>query len=361
MKIWQLIALICLPHFLKAQISINVLDTINYTTFGVDSPIAYHKLSFRGLHVFNEKVVWVSGNQSVVGRSTDGGKTFVLTKIAGYPNLELRDIHAISKDIALVIASGSPGYIFKTYDGGLSWKKVWEDKRPEIFLDAIDFWDDDKGVVIGDPIDERFVLYKTLDGGNTWHPFDTSMRPWAIKGESLFAASGSSFRCMPKEAIAFVTGGQVSVFHWLQIDKKYQRFELKTMTKEKPSCGAFSFDFNEDYIFVVGGDYASDTSKTKQAVYSYNYSDDGLELLNFKPWYSGYRSCVALIGKGPQFISCGTSGAEINNVNQIIVNPKPGRGTLTEASFNVVQSSKNGSLVIMAGSKGKIAWFNLKP
>lgn len=356
MKIWQVFTFIaCLPLFASAQYQLKVLDTLTYTTTNITTPIQYHQLSFRGMSVVNEKVVWVSGNQSVVGRSTDGGQTFTLVQIQGYPDLELRAIKALDKDAAIVVSSGSPGYIFKTFDGGISWRKVFEDNRPEIFLDAVDFWDKDKGVVIGDPIDRRFVLFKTLDGGNTWHPFDTAMRPWAVNGESLFAASGTSFKCMPKGSIGFVTGGSVSVMHWLQIDKKYQRFELKSMQQGKNSQGAFSFDFNKNSMLIVGGDYASDTTKTKQGAYSYKYSKDGLELLNMKPFYSGYRSCVSFIGSSPEFISCGTNGVDVNNLNRIIVHPTAGKGNISEESFHVVQSDKTGKLVVLAGSKGKIA------
>lgn len=356
MKIWQVLTFIaCLPLYVSAQYNLRVLDTLSYDTTNITAPIQYHKLSFRGMSVVNNKVVWVSGNQSVVGRSTDAGKTFTLMQIQGYPDLELRAIKALNKDAAIAVSSGSPGYIFKTFDGGISWQKVFEDNRPEIFLDAVDFWDKYKGVVIGDPIDKRFVLLKTMDGGNTWHPFDTAMQPWAVDGETLFAASGTSFKCMPKSSIAFVTGGVKSVIHWLQIDKKYQRFELKSMLQGRNSQGAFSFAFNKSSIIIVGGDYASDTAKTKQGAYSYKYSKDGLELLNMKPFYSGYRSCVSFIGSSPEFITCGTSGVDINNLNRIILNPIQGKGKVSTDSFHVVQSDKTGKLVVLAGSKGKIA------
>ncbi|MDP3929770.1 MAG: YCF48-related protein [Bacteroidota bacterium] len=312
-------------------------------------------ISFRGMSVPNNKVVWISGSKGSVARSTNGGKSFELIKIPGYESFDFRSIYAFNDKKAIVVNSGSPAYILKTFDGGNTWRKVYEDLRQEIFLDAIDFWDEEKGMVLGDPIDERFMLIKTSDGGNTWYEMDTSMRPWAIPGESVFAASGTSFRCMKKNSLAFVTGGSKSVFHWLEIDKKYQRHELKTMVQGKASEGAFSFDYNAKYIAVVGGDYASDTTKIKQALYRYAYDKDGLQLLNMKTFYTYYKSSVALLEKG-NLVSCGTLGVAVNHTEQTTT--LPGQKTyISTKSFNVVRKARKGNLTVLAGPKGTIGVF----
>lgn len=332
--------------------SLPHVQVVDSTQFINPDSLPVSQISYRGLSVVNDQVIWASGSKGAVARSIDGGKTFELMRIKGYDSTQFRDIEGFSADIAIVMSSGSPGYILKTYDGGKTWKKVFEDKRKEFFLDAMDFWDEDNGMVIGDPIDERFILYKTIDGGNTWHAVDTSMRPWAVPGESLFAASGTCFRCMPKNSIAFVTGGSSAIFHWLQLDKKYQRFELKSMKQGNQSSGAFSFDYTKKYIIVVGGDYASDTAKVKQGFYSYTYDEDGLELLNMKPFYTNYRSCVELLEDGT-FYTCGTRGADINHTEKT----KTISNATTQFSgysYNVVQKAKKGSLVVLAGNRGLI-------
>jgi photosystem II stability/assembly factor-like uncharacterized protein len=329
------------------------LDLLDSSRFINPKGIALSKISFRGLCVVNDKVIWVSGSKGTFAKSVNGGLSFSISTIPGFEKTDFRDIEAFNEDVAVVMGSGSPSYILKTFDGGTTWKKVFEDERKEMFLDAMDFWDENKGMVIGDPIDERFVLYKTIDGGNTRHSIDTSMRPWAVKGESLFAASGTCFRCMPKNSIAFVTGGTSSNFHWLQIDKKYQSFELKFMTQGKPSQGAFSFTFNKKYIIVVGGDYANDTAKVQQGCYSYTYSKNGLELLNQKPFYSNYRSAVELIDND-NFITCGTKGVDLIKVHQTTTSSNK-KSKISDVSFNVVGKAKKGILVALAGSQGKIA------
>ncbi|MDZ4668295.1 MAG: YCF48-related protein [bacterium] len=334
----------------RAQRNIVVLDDAHIKC---EAGLDLSSISFRGLDVVNNLVVWASGSKGVFARSIDGGKTFEVKQIPGYDSSDFRGIRAFNANQAIVMSSGSPSYILKTFDGGKTWKKVFEDRRKELFLDAIDFWDEDKGMVIGDPIDERFILYRTTDGGNTWYAMDTSMRPWAVAGESLFAASGTSFRCMPKNSIAFVTGGYVAALHWLQIDKKYRRFELKSMNQGKPSDGAFSFDFTKQYIVMVGGDYASDTAKAKHGLYRYGYDKFGLQLMNMKPFYSNYRSCVAIMENG-DFITCGTKGVDFNNALTLITTSNE-KSQISDQSFHVVRKARKGSLIIMAGSRGKLA------
>lgn len=334
---------------LQAQHSIRYIDSSEIIN---PSEACISCISFRGISIPNNNTAWLSGSKGSVARSINGGKTFELIKIPNFDSVDFRSIYAFNAKQAIVVSSGSPAYILKTDDGGFSWRKVFEDKRKEIFLDGIDFWDANKGMVLGDPIDDRFVLIRTLDGGHTWYPLDTAMCPWAVPGESVFAASGTSFRCMPNKSIAFVTGGKKSVFHWLQINKKYRRHELKSMVQGKASEGAFSFDYNNKYIAIVGGDYAADTSKIKQTIYRYTYDKDGLQLLNMKPFFTLYSSCVSLLQNGGM-ICCGTKGVAFNHTEQTVtvINAKT---YISERAFHVVRKARKGELVILGGPRGAI-------
>lgn len=346
------ILLICACLFYSTVQAQSQLKIVDSTQIINPNEACISCISFRGLSIPNNKTIWVSGSKGSVAVSTNGGKSFTLFKVPGYENNDFRSIYAFNHKKAIIVSTGSPGYILKTFDGGLSWRKVYENTDPNIFLDAIDFWDSKKGMVLGDPIEDRFMLLRTIDEGNTWYQMDTSMRPWAIPGESVFAASGTSFRCMPNNSIAFVTGGSKSVFHWLQIDKKYQRHELKAMIQGKSSEGAFSFDYNSQYIAIVGGDYASDTSKVKQGIYRYAYDKDGLQLLNMKPFYTTYKSCVGLLDKG-NFISCGTQGVDLNNTEQLVTISN-NKTLISPLPFHVVRKARKGKIVVMAGPRGSI-------
>ncbi len=54
------------------------------------------------------------------------------------------------------MAVGEPGLILKTYDGGKTWKKVYENGAAGMFLDAMEFWNRYSGIVVGDPVKGRF-------------------------------------------------------------------------------------------------------------------------------------------------------------------------------------------------------------
>jgi hypothetical protein len=51
------------------------------------------------------------------------------------------------------------------------------------------FFDSRRGLALSDPVNGRFRIIATDDGGNSWHVVNTQM-PAALPGEFAFAASG---------------------------------------------------------------------------------------------------------------------------------------------------------------------------
>ena len=100
-------------------------------------------------------VVWASGSRGTIGKSTDGGKTWKWSIVKGFEQRDFRDIEAFDAATAVIIAVDAPAYILKTVDGGESWKIVYENKKEGMFLDALEFWNEVSGIVIGDPIDRK--------------------------------------------------------------------------------------------------------------------------------------------------------------------------------------------------------------
>ena len=127
------------------------------------------KTSIRGLSVVNDNVVWVSGSKGTVGKTTNGGKTWKWITVKGFDSVDFRDIEAFDAATAVIMGVADPAYILKTKDGGDTWKVVYENKMKGMFLDAMEFWNDQAGIVIGDPIEgktagqeERFFIARTL-------------------------------------------------------------------------------------------------------------------------------------------------------------------------------------------------------
>ncbi|MEM1181018.1 MAG: hypothetical protein AAGM22_21940, partial [Acidobacteriota bacterium] len=126
--------------------------------------------SFRGLSVVSAAEIWVSGTGGTVGRSTNGGDSFAFQVPPGAEALDFRDIDAFAGGVAYAMSAG-PGdasQIYKTVDGGDSWALQFKNAHPEGFLDGMAFWDAERGLAYGDPVDGAFFILRTEDGGDTW-------------------------------------------------------------------------------------------------------------------------------------------------------------------------------------------------
>src|SRR5688500_5921466 len=61
------------------------------------------KTSIRGLSVVNDRVIWVSGSNGMVGRSVDSGKTFTWITVKGFEKSDFRDIEAFNETVAVIM------------------------------------------------------------------------------------------------------------------------------------------------------------------------------------------------------------------------------------------------------------------
>lgn len=164
-------------------------------------------VSLRGLSVVDDRVVWVSGEKGTIALSNDGARSFEYRNPPEFAARDFRDIEGFDERRALALAVGAPARILLTTDGGTSWRAVYRNERPESFLDGFDFWDDRRGIAFGDPLDGRFLILSTEDGGATWTELPIPDRPLAFPGEAAFAASGTSIRVFSGGRAVFGTGG----------------------------------------------------------------------------------------------------------------------------------------------------------
>ncbi len=301
-----------------------------------------NKVSIRGLSVVNDKIIWASGNNGMVARSTNGGNYFEWIKVTGYEKRDFRDIEAFDKNTALIMGVDAPAIILKTIDGGKTWNKVMEDSTKGMFLDAMNFTNDTHGMVVGDPIDDKVYLSETTDQGSTWKRFETPYIPnmyLTKKGEAFFASSGTNLKLDGNDLI-LVTGGLSSRLHFL---KEWHELPL---IHGKESTGANSIAVSHKNAVVVGGDFSKDTFSTGNCVLINLNRNMTITMPKTAP--HGYRSCVIYLHRNV-LLACGTSGVDIskdagNNWELISIE-----------GFHVVQKAKKGNAVFLAGSNGKIA------
>ena len=69
-------------------------------------------------------------------------------------------MHAWNDQEAIIVAVAAPAIILKTLDGGASWNQVYENADTAMFLDAINFKDENNGSVVGDPINNIIFLFQ---------------------------------------------------------------------------------------------------------------------------------------------------------------------------------------------------------
>lgn len=295
--------------------------------------------SLRGLSVVSNKVCWASGSKGTVARTTNGGKTIEWMQVAGYEQRDFRDIEAFDAKTAIIMAIDTPAVLLKTTDGGKTWKKVFEDKRAGMFLDAMLFWNNRSGIVVGDPIDGKIFIIRSFDGGNSWRGLPEKNYPTAQAGEAFFAASGSNIGRLTKDEAVFVTGGTAS-----RLFIRNEKIVLP-LIQGSASTGANAIAVRKGIMMVVGGDYRNDTLRTKNSVRIRNRGRI-LEQPVTPP--GGYRSSVVFRNK-LQLIACGTSGVDVSEDGGM------NWRSISRESFHVVQKAKKGSGIYLAGTKGRIA------
>ncbi|MDT3405087.1 WD40/YVTN/BNR-like repeat-containing protein [Mucilaginibacter terrae] len=304
--------------------------------------------SIRGLSVVNDHVAWISGSKGHIAQSTDGGLTWKWQQLKGYEQSDFRDIEAFSDKEAIIMSSGTPALILKTVDGGLSWKEVYKNEDKSYFLDAMDFAGKQHGFVMGDPIDGKFLLLETKDGGLNWNKH--AVQPAAVDGEAAFAASGTCLTVNAKTMqLTLVTGG--SVARKITVNGKKADALNLPLAQGKPAAGIFSVANGNSSEVFVGGNYEKNNRADSVACYlPMGKKTSKPELANQQP--AGFQSCVIYL-QGATFISTGTSGSNITTDGGI--NWKP----FDTISYNACQKAKQGKLVIFAGDRGKIGILQL--
>jgi photosystem II stability/assembly factor-like uncharacterized protein len=297
------------------------------------------KISMRGLSAVDDKTVWVSGSSGTVGLSLDSGNSWKWMNIKGYEKTDFRDIEAFDSKTAIIMGIDTPAVILKTTDAGETWCLVFEDKTPGMFLDAMEFWNEESGIVIGDPINGRMFVARTFDGGKNWRGIPEINKPAVDSGEACFASSGTNIRKLNNAEAVFITGGMSS-----HVFIRENKIDMPII-QGKESAGANSIAVkNRKTFIVVGGDFNTKDSTNKNCVIT---TDAG------KSWTfpvvppHGYRSCIEYLGK-KKWISCGLNGVDLSTDDGNTFT------WISKDGYHVCRKAKKGKAVYFAGGGGRI-------
>ena len=271
------------------------------------------KASLRGLSVVDDLTAWASGSNGTVLRTIDGGATWTILPVPGASTTDFRDVEAFGPDEAIVMGIGRPATIFRTTDGGRTWTRTFADDSPGIFLDGLAFFDEERGLAVGDPMDGRFFFISTTDGGATWGPLPPPSRPTALEREAAFAASGTSLAVLDGDRVWLCTGGTASRVWRSEDGGRHWQAAPSDLRAGSPSAGGFSIAFwDERRGITIGGDYKAEAEAVGNAAVSV---DGGLTWTSVKARPpGGFREAVAFVpGTSPPVaVTVGPSGSDFS-------------------------------------------------
>jgi photosystem II stability/assembly factor-like uncharacterized protein len=317
----------------------------------------------RGIDSVDGTVAWASGTGGTVLKTIDGGahwtKCVVPDAATDGGTLDFRGVQAWDADTAIVMASG-PGdksRLYKTTDGCISWKTLFTDPDKDGFFNAIAFQDELHGYLLGDPVNGRFVLRSTSNGGSYW-PSRIQDQEWnvAYPTEAAFAASNSSLFVAHNAHAAgpvvwFGTGGAQGsrvVMFWLygggDVFTTYWRSAKVPITSRNASSGIFSIAFRDRQRGItVGGDYTKPSESAGTAAWS---TDGGQTWSASATPPHGFRSAVQWSEALKLWITVGTNGSDISSDDGKTWQPLDG------GNWNAL------SLPFVVGPNGRIARMN---
>lgn len=320
--------------------------------------------SFRGVHLAPKgPYAWVSGSQGTVIRSEDGGKSWSDVSPENAETFDFRDIHGFADgQKAVALAVGSPARIYRTTNGGQQWQVVYEDTRPEIFLDAMAFWNEREGMAFGDPINGKIVILRTRDGGQSWQEIPRDQQPDALENEGGFAASGTCLALRDDQGVVIGLGGARNADEpteariLVSTDRgKTWESKLAPLTSGSAS-GVFSIVFTDSTNGIaVGGTYDQPDVRTGNIAVT---RDGGNQWKRPLASPRGYRSCVVSfdgIADGQSYlIALGKTGADISS---------DGGNTwraFSPVGFFAGSVGNDGKTLIAVGSEGRIGVLSLQ-
>jgi photosystem II stability/assembly factor-like uncharacterized protein len=211
--------------------------------------------SLRGVSVIDRNEIWASGTHGTYLVTADAGRTWTVHQVPGAEQLDFRAVKAFRKEAFLLAAGAGDKSRIYHHRQGHAWELQFTNHEPNGFFDCMAFSDRKRGFVVGDPVNGKFQILRTRDGGRTWQYVDPRKLPPALEGEGAFAASNSCITTMGAD-VWFATGGPAArVFHSSDFGETWTVTEV-SITHGSASQGIFSIAFRDSrHGVIAGGDY----------------------------------------------------------------------------------------------------------
>lgn len=267
------------------------------------------KISIRAIAIDEDKV-YFAGNKSRVGYIRLEKLNNKINQALVYDTIdyEYRSI-AVNSKAVFTLNVGNPAKLSKFPKNLMNDKViVYEEHNEKVFYDSMQFWNEQEGIAVGDPIENCLSIIITRDGGQTWNKLSCEKLPKILDGEAAFAASNTNIVVKGNSTWIVSGGKKARVFYSPDKGFSWNVFETPIVQGETMT-GIFTADFYNDKIgFIAGGNY----EKPNQNFQNKALTTDGgktWKLVGEKQGF-GYASCVQFVpnSNGEQLVSVGASG-----------------------------------------------------
>ncbi|MCB4798737.1 beta propeller repeat protein [Neotamlana laminarinivorans] len=218
---------------------------------------------------------------------------------------------AITKDKAFGLTIGSPALMFDLDVDDNKSELIYREDHPDVFYDAMDFWNDLEGIAIGDSTDGCLSIIITRDGGETWNKINCNKLPEALPKEGAFAASDTNIAIIGNKTWVATTAGRI----YFSPDKgKSWEIYNTPIIKDKETEGIYSIDFYDELNgFGIGGDYTKPDANIANKIKTID-GGNTWELVSNNEG-PGYRSCVQYVpnSNAKKLVAIGFKGIDVSN------------------------------------------------
>lgn len=274
--------------------------------------------------VVDRDVVWAVGggfrgatNDGAVVRTVDGGRSWRNVTPPGGVADKFRDVEAFDRDHALVLTlprGDEPSRIYRTADGGVTWHLVFRNAVPNAFYDCMAFFDDRHGLAVSDPVGGKFPILATEDGGSTWRQAPADGMPAATPDDGALA-SGTCMVAHDRRHAWFGTTGtrggtgrNPQVFRTADGGRTWSAADTP-IPGETASIASLSFR-DPRHGLAVGGDFDPDNGIDSGAAAS---TADGGTSWSLGGAPGGFRNSVAWVpGSGRTAVAVGPNGSDVS-------------------------------------------------
>ncbi|MCL5129502.1 oxidoreductase [Algibacter sp. L4_22] len=297
--------------------NVKNIKTKNITSVEIEHILQDSLLNVRALEIVKETngafFLTSSGKAGHIFESKQDNKISVVYPIAIAPDSiknNFRSLALTSKNgFALSIESPARLYKIKNDENTL----VYQENHPKAFYDALDFWNNQEGIAIGDPTDGCLSIIITRDGGNNWSKVPCENLPKAKEGEAAFAASDTNIAIVGNSTWVATGGKSSRILYSSNKGKTWEAIETPVIQGVE-TTGVYSIDFYDKLNgFAIGGDYTQPENNVANKIRT---ADGG------KTWQlvasgrnPGYRSCVQYIpnSNGEKLVAVGFKGVDVSN------------------------------------------------